>query len=82
MPGLIWWKSPLLIVARQNVSQVELIPDQIADEMSGMISTHKLMQRSGEQPVLVDIPTAEGLAHRRTESRLHRSYNPNTRTGS
>ena len=35
-----------------------------------------IVQRSREQPVLVDIPTAESLAHCRTESRLHGSYNP------
>src|SRR5690242_5212930 len=60
-------KSPLAIVARQNGSQVKLIPDQVEEEMSGMIGRHKLVQRPDELPVLVDVPIAEDPAHRRTD---------------
>jgi hypothetical protein len=44
---VVRWVSAILIVTRQNGGQVKFVPNQVADEMSDMISRYKFTSDGG-----------------------------------
>jgi hypothetical protein len=80
--GVIGRKTALIIVARHNGCQIQLVSDQVTNEVSDVIGRDENRAATGQRPVLVDVSAPEGLVHLKIESRFEEKSNLNTRTGS